>query len=266
MPTVPQPYVTVNPSGLNPATPLVTGPLVRADGFGTGTFILELGPTAFTYASMTTVITGSPASTTIQLQGSLDGVNWTTIATSTSTTGDTQYSSPSAANPVVFGQLRVNVSAVSGGASPTVAVAINAFASNPVAAVTLAGNQVGKVGTAQGQTNFQTSLSAATTGNGTTVDFGAAVNAAAFQITANGTITAGQVTVKVSLDNVTYSTVPVASMQNYSAATLANPYVLVTATTALFVVSNVAFRYARVDVSTNVTGAGGSVTALVSGF
>ena len=108
-------------------------------------------------------------------------------------------------------------------------------------------------------------LTAATTGSGV-VDFGAVTGTVSWQIVANGTITAGQVAMELSLDNVTWFAVPTAALANVSAATLANPYVLVTSTNALFVTqfSDIPVRYARARISTTVTG--GTVSVVMSGI
>lgn len=71
-----------------------------------------------TYASVTTVVTGSPASFTILLEGTYDGNTWTTLATLTNTAGETQFST----GLVPFTNLRARCTAVSGGSSPTVNV------------------------------------------------------------------------------------------------------------------------------------------------
>lgn len=71
-----------------------------------------------TYASMTTVVTGSPASFTILLEGTYDGNTWTTLATTTAVSGETQY----ATGLVPFTNLRARCTAVNGGSSPTVSV------------------------------------------------------------------------------------------------------------------------------------------------
>lgn len=71
-----------------------------------------------TYASITTVVTGSPASFTILLEGTYDGATWTTLATCTNTAGETQY----ATGVVPFTNLRARCTAVSGGTAPTVSV------------------------------------------------------------------------------------------------------------------------------------------------
>lgn len=116
-------------------------------------------------------------------------------------------------------------------------------------------------------TNAYTTLVAATTTAATpnNVDFGQTVRTVAWQIVPAGTIVLGAVTVQVSLDGVTWSTPPTASLTNLSGATVGNPYTLVTGTPALFVAADVAARYARAIVSTNITGTGASVTVLVSG-
>lgn len=110
------------------------------------------------------------------------------------------------------------------------------------------------------------SLVAATTGNGNVVDFGNAQEALMFTIVPTGTITGGTVSMKVSTDGVNFFQPPTGVIQNFSAATQANPYVLVTSTNALFNIGTVemAVRYARADVASNVTG-GGTVTVSIAG-
>lgn len=73
---------------------------------------------AMNYAEVTTVVTGSPASFTILLEGSLDGQTWTTLATLNNTAGETQWTTGS----VQFLSLRARCTAVTGGSSPTVNV------------------------------------------------------------------------------------------------------------------------------------------------
>lgn len=125
-------YAANNPSDLNPAVNLAVGVVPRADGFGNATdpWILEFGATAFCRAALTTVVTGGPATLTVLLEGSMDGQNWFTVATSTSLTGDTQFAPTNFNTPTVqFGALRVRVSVLTGGASPKIALAVTAFAS-----------------------------------------------------------------------------------------------------------------------------------------
>ena len=66
-------------------------------------------------ATLQTVVTGSPTTVACTLQGSNDGSNWVTLATSTSTTGDAQYSVD---KPFRF--LRANLGTLTGGTAPTV--------------------------------------------------------------------------------------------------------------------------------------------------
>jgi hypothetical protein len=73
---------------------------------------------AMNYAEVSTIVTGSPASFTILLEGSLDGQTWVTLVTLSNTAGETQWSTGSAQ----FLSLRARCTAVSGGTSPTVNV------------------------------------------------------------------------------------------------------------------------------------------------
>lgn len=119
--------------------------------------------------------------------------------------------------------------------------------------------------TSSGNVNPVASLAGVTTGTGTTVDFGTAQQAISFSITAVGTVTAGAVTMEISQDGSNWVAPPAPSatnlnFNNNSAATLANPYTLVSNTTALFTVTAAVVRYARARVSTNVTG--GAVVAV----
>jgi hypothetical protein len=63
------------------------------------------------------VVTGSPSSVSVTLQGSIDGTNWTTLDTSTTTTAEKRY----AVNmPNIY--IRSNLGTLSGGTAPTVTV------------------------------------------------------------------------------------------------------------------------------------------------
>lgn len=73
---------------------------------------------AMNYAEVTTVVTGSPASFTILLEGSLDGQAWVTLATLSNVAGETQWSTGTAQ----FLGLRARCTAVAGGTAPTVNV------------------------------------------------------------------------------------------------------------------------------------------------
>lgn len=74
------------------------------------------------YASIDTVVTGSPASFTIVLEGTYDGNTWTTLATTTNVAGEVQYST----GAIPFTNLRARCTAVTGGSSPTVNVFVTA--------------------------------------------------------------------------------------------------------------------------------------------
>lgn len=106
----------------------------------------------------------------------------------------------------------------------------------------------------------------ATSGVGTTVDFGAPTNSVMFEIIATGTVTAGTVAMEVSIDGTNWFRPPTSVIQNFSGATQANPYVLVTNTGALFDIGtvNAPIRYARGNITANVTG-GATVTVNISG-
>ena len=90
---------------------------VTATGAGAA---IDLGVTR-TKFTMQTTVTGAPTAVSVTLQGSLDGVNWSTLATSTSTTGDQQYAID---RPVRF--VRTNLGTLTGGTSPTVTTFIAA--------------------------------------------------------------------------------------------------------------------------------------------
>lgn len=73
------------------------------------------------YAEVTTEVTGSPASFTILLEGSVDGgANWTTIATCSNTAGETQFTT----GLIQFTSIRARCTAVSGGTAPTINVVV----------------------------------------------------------------------------------------------------------------------------------------------
>ena len=73
---------------------------------------IDLG-TARSNHTMQTVVTGGPT-VSATLQGSLDGTNWVTLATSTSATGDMQHAVD---KPVRY--LRVVLGTFTGGTAPT---------------------------------------------------------------------------------------------------------------------------------------------------
>lgn len=111
--------------------------------------------------------------------------------------------------------------------------------------------------------NAYATLVARTINAGSIIDFNQAVNTISFEIIPNGTITAGAVTLQISPDGVNWFAPPTANVVSQSGATAANPYTLVTGTNALFTVANCACRFARVLISTTVTG--GTVSAFISG-
>lgn len=98
-----------NPLPANSGTDVVTA-LAAVAVTGTSAAI-DLG-TARSNHTMQTVVTGGPTVSAI-LQGSLDGANWATLATSTSATGDMQHAVD---KPVRY--LRVAVT-LTGGTAPT---------------------------------------------------------------------------------------------------------------------------------------------------
>lgn len=89
-----------------------------ATGAG-GSYSVPEKPTGgqFSDYSWQTVITGAPTAVSITLQGSLDGVNWTVVDTSTATGGESR---PISGKPFAF--LRANLGTLTGGTAPTVTV------------------------------------------------------------------------------------------------------------------------------------------------
>jgi hypothetical protein len=71
-----------------------------------------------TYAAMTTIVAGGPGSFSIVLEGTYDGNTWTTLVTTTNTSGETQYTN----GLIPFTSLRARCTAVAGGSNPTVNV------------------------------------------------------------------------------------------------------------------------------------------------
>lgn len=87
--------------------------LNAATGTGAGT-ALDFG-VPVSAATIQTIVTGAPATVSCTLQGSLDGINWVVLATSSSTTGDMQHAVD---KPVRW--LRANLATLTGGTAPTV--------------------------------------------------------------------------------------------------------------------------------------------------
>lgn len=91
---------------------------VTVTGAGGGTAL----PTPCGRFGMQTKVTGAPTTVSLTLEGSLDGVNWTVLATSTSTTGDYQAAVD---KPVAF--IRGNLGTLTGGTAPTVTARVVAL-------------------------------------------------------------------------------------------------------------------------------------------
>jgi hypothetical protein len=96
--------------------PCNSGTAVNTQAFSTVSAgaTVDLGYARGTH-TMQTKSTGTPATVSITLQGSLDGSTWATLATSTSTTGDMQQAVD---KPVRY--LRANLGTLTGGTTPTV--------------------------------------------------------------------------------------------------------------------------------------------------
>lgn len=225
------------------------------------------------HATMTTVVTGSPASFTVLLEGTYDGNTWTTVATTTNVAGETQFGT----GLVPFTNLRARCTAVSGGTNPT----INVYATcsetpftqtsggtSPSVTVSQGANSGSAPGwrVTSGSLTPMTTLNAATsTATGTVADFSVAKHTYSFQLVASAGVTAGAVTLLGSVDNVTFT--PLTSSTNTgntSGVSLANGVVTFTAPSSMIasaVNAGVAIRYFRADVTTNMTG--GSVTVKV---
>lgn len=211
----------------------------------------------FSVASMQLVYPSAPASVSVNLEGSLDGVNWTVLATSTATTTNSVQSTG-----VQFRLLRANVTATSGGSSPTIVAIVAAVPGSTIGGTA----DVQTVQAATGSITPTPSLTAQTAvANGTTVDFGHAVQEIAFSVVPNGTVTSGAVTFQISADGTNWSTPPAAAMTSNSAYTAANPLSVLSATgVGVLTVNFGAVRYARANISTLI-GGGGTVSVSISG-
>lgn len=86
------------------------------------TSAINLGHVCKTF-TFQTVVTGTPTSFTLTYQGSLDGVNWFTLGTSTATAGDAQHIVD---KPAMF--VRATLSALTGGTAPSVTAMVGAVA------------------------------------------------------------------------------------------------------------------------------------------
>jgi len=233
-----------------------------------------------TYAMVTTVVTGAPASFTILLEGTYDGATWTTLATTTLVAGETQFST----GLVPFTNLRARCTAVSGGTAPTVNVYATA-SQYPI--VSTGGGTAPATTVNQGTSNtaltpgwrvaegsvnpIQSLTNATTTVTGTVADFGAACQSAIFQVVAGAGVSAGAVTFFGSVDNITFVALTTASIYAGPAALTVTSGVLSATAPGSALVSPAAagnnlaaIRYWRADVTTNFVG--GNVNVKVSGF
>jgi hypothetical protein len=235
------------------------------------------------YAMMTTSVTGSPVSFTILLEGTYDGTNWVTIATTTNVAGETQFGTTLAP----FTNLRARCTAVSGGTSPTVNVFATASqtpfvnvsgSTAPATSMQILGttgstanvdanNALLVSNGAVGSTTTLNAVSATTTG--TVQDNKSGKASVAFQVVTSGTITAGAITFLGSVDGVTFVPLTVAAVLGSTGSPTITAGVLsmTAGTTALVGLGNVltALRYFRADVTTTVTG-GGTVTVKVAAW
>jgi hypothetical protein len=218
------------------------------------------------YASMTTVVTGSPVSFTIVLEGTYDGNTWTTLATTTNVAGDTQYTT----GLINFTNLRARCTAVSGGSSPTVNVFVTAGQAPTVP------NSGGPVPIAQLASGYLTPITTvATTTNGvtgTTADFLAARRSMMFQVMVTGTPTGGTITFQASLDGANWVTLTNASVYAGTAGSIAAGVLNANATTNALISPNagtgsgVAMRYFRANTTTLTGGSSPTVTVLASAY
>lgn len=102
-------------ASLNAATAAGPGTEVVFAPYGDG----EL-PYGFTWQ---VVITGSPTTATVVLEASLDGVNWATVDTNTGAAKPIEVRSLASFKALM---LRANLTALTGGTSPTVSAYITA--------------------------------------------------------------------------------------------------------------------------------------------
>jgi len=250
----------------------------------------------FANAFMQIAETGSPSTSSVNLECSLDGTNWTVLGTSTSTS-----STPAlvyGTSGVPFRLLRANVTATTGGTSPTVTAFVGAL---PGASAVSGGGTIGpsvaanqgspntignswpveitngtvaagvdtsagggNVGSAllvsTGNVTAGTSLTAASAvSNGTTIDFGSAVSFVTCVFTPSTTLGGtANLALEVSQDGSMWLQVG----SPLAASGLALSGVGTLATNAITAAS-VAFRYARACIITNPV-TGGTVTATIS--
>jgi hypothetical protein len=97
----------------------------RAARANFGTFTAAAATNAFdvsylvpTHHSFAAIVTGAPATCTVQLEGSLDGTNWFALTAATTCTSSVFASAANYATDYV----RLNLTALTGGSSPTVSL------------------------------------------------------------------------------------------------------------------------------------------------
>lgn len=231
------------------------------------------------YAEMTTVVTGSPASFTILLEGTYDGTNWSTIATTTNVSGETTYGN----GLTPFTNLRARCTAVSGGSSPTVNVVAtasqtplvqNTSGTLPSTQVAQGGGSLSEPGwlVAEGYVNpIQNLTNATSTVTGAIADFQTARQSATFQVVAGAGVSAGAVTFFGSVDGTTFTPLTTASILGGTSGNSITAGVLSFTAAGNALVSigaagnnMAAIRYFRADVTTNFVG--GNVNCKVLAF
>ena len=117
-------------------------------------------------------------------------------------------------------------------------------------------------GFVQGQGPVVTLAGGVGAANGTAVDFGQSVSRVGFSIVGSSGVSAGAVTMQISVDGTNWVTPPTAAFTNNSAATLANPYTVTASSVAFFTLNTAVARYARVNVTTPIVG--GAVSASIT--
>lgn len=229
------------------------------------------------YAAMTTQFPSAPGTVTILLEGTYDGSTWFTLATTTSVSGETQYSN----GLLPFTNLRARCTAVTGGSSPTVNVFVtasqtpmvgNTSGTIPNTTVAQGSGTLSEPGwlVAEGYINpTQNLTNATTTVTGAVADFQTARQSATFQVLAGAGVTGGAVTFLGSIDGTTFTTLTTASIFAGIGAMASGVLTMTAAGSTLVSPGGVgndmmAIRYFRADVTTNMVG--GNVNVKVLAF
>ena len=82
--------------------------------------VFQFEPPKQSYFTMTSSSTGNPATATVIMEGYLDGTNWFTISYNFDVSPPTNYTYVTGDGPWNF--IRLNLTALSGGTSPTITV------------------------------------------------------------------------------------------------------------------------------------------------